>query len=318
MKVKWNQLLCLFMIVCLCMCSACTQTSAPTDDETTITIQNPAFNTARAEFSMLFHLSDTQFENSTGTTVTSIFKGAFTVKPTSNGYTLTLPELQISIVSGDASLEFNAGTTYTGETAVRIIPFKALTETVFTAIPEKDGHLESLSGFNDVINKINTETAPYGERIQKQAISTLHEFLNENTLCYLIEKLLFSIPEGTMKKNESRSRFFDNLAPYSYSVQDKITYTGRSGSADVFSMDGVVSSVSESEAEALLQNGLPYYEMSGTTAGMCTLFTQGNLLRRGTSSGSATGICYFPDRTESNGVPVAISRQLTYSVHKID
>ncbi len=316
MKARWIQCFSIFLI--LCMFGACAPAKAPSDNDGTITVVRPSFNTARAEFSMLFHLSDTQLENSTGTTVTSIFKGAFTVTPAGDGYALTLPELQISITSGDASLEFNAGSTYTGETAVRMIPFRALTETVFTAIPDETGHLESLDGFDEVLTKIETETAPYGEKIKNQAISALHEFLNENTLCYLIEKLLFSIPEGTLKKNETRSRFFDDLAPYSYSMQDKVTYTGRSGKADVFAIDGVVSSVSKDKADALLQNGLPYYEMSGTTAGTCTIFTQGNLLRSGSSSGSATGICYFPDKSASNGVPVAISRQLTYVVHKVD
>ncbi len=316
MKARWIHCISIFLI--LCMFGACAPTQTPSDGNDTITVVRPSFNTARAEFSMLFHLSDTQFENGTGTTVTSIFKGAFTVTPAGKGYTLTLPELQISITSGDASLEFNAGATYTGEMAVRMIPFRALTETVFTAIPDETDHLEALGGFEEVITKIETETAPYGEKVKNQAISALQEFLNENTLCYLIEKLLFGIHEGTQNKNETHSRFFDGLAPYSYSIQDKITYTGRSGKADVFAIDGIVSSVSKDKADGLLQSGLPYYEMSGTTAGTCTLFTQGNLLRSGSSSGSATGICYFPDKTESNGVPVSISRQLTYSVHKVD
>ena len=193
--MKSRLILCLCVLMLLCFLGGCTNTPSSSGDDGAITIQRPIFNTARAEFSMLFHLSDTQFENGTGTTVTSIFKGAFTVTQAGNGYTLTLPELQISITSGDASLEFNAGSTYTGETAVRMIPFRALTETVFTAIPESSGHLDSLIGFEDVLRRIETETTPYGEEIKQQAISSLSEFLNENTLCYLIEKLLFSIPE---------------------------------------------------------------------------------------------------------------------------
>lgn len=320
MKFRLTIVRCTFLLIALCTLSLCgctPQTSSP-GKSGGITIVHPDFNTARAEFSMVFHLSDTQYATSVGTTFTSMFKGAFTVKPIDGGYTLTLPELQISISSGDASLEFHAGNTYTGEAAIRMLPFKALTEHVFMAIPDETGHLAQLQGFEQVLSSIQSQTEQYGETVTKQAVNTLTEFLNENTLCYIIEKLLFSIPEGTVPQGDQRSRSFQGLAPYSYSIQDTVTYTGRSGKADVFAIDGKVSSGTDQMADALLAEGLPYYEMSGTTAGTCTLFTEGDILRRGSSSGSATGICYFPTKAEEHGSPVSISRQLTYSVRKVD
>ena len=308
--------------ICLLLCgfllTACSPDGISSGNSTGTNVKYRSFQTARAEFSMVFHVSDSQFENSTGMTVTSMFKGAFTVTPKDTGYTVTLPELQISIVAGNASLEFHNGNTYTGEAAVRALPFKALTEGTFTAIPTAQGRLETLEGFQDVLTQIRTETAPYGEKITAQAVSSLNEFLNENTLCYLLEKLLFSVPEGTLRVGDTKERYFDGLAPYSYSMKDKITYTGRSGKADVFAMDGVVSSLSVEQADSLLSLGLPYYEMSGTTAGTCTLYTEGELLRSGSSSGNATGICYFPDKKPENGSQVAISRQMTYSVKIVE
>ncbi len=309
-------------VVCLLLCilflSACSPNGLPTGTSNGVSIQHRSFKKARAEFSMVFHVSDSQFENSTGMTVSSIFRGAFEVVPKESGYTVTLPELQISIVAGDASLEFHSGNTYTGEAAVRMLPFKALTEGTFTAIPTEQGDLETLGGFQDVLDRIRTQTAPYGENVTAQAVSSLNEFLNENTLCYLLEKLLFSIPEGTMRIGDTRERDFDGLAPYSYSMKDTITYTGRSGKADVFAIDGQVRSLSAEQADSLLSLGLPYYEMSGTTAGTCTLFTEGELIRSGSSSGNATGICYFPDKSPENGSQVAISRQMTYSVKVLE
>lgn len=313
---KTIRMLC-FLLCVLCL-SACSPGTLPTGTSNGVFIQHRSFNKARAEFSMVFHVSDSQFENSTGMTVSSIFRGAFEVVPKENGYTVTLPELQISIVAGDASLEFHSGNTYTGEAAVRALPFKALAEGTFTAIPTEQGSLETLGGFQDALDRIRTETAPYGKNVTDQAVSALNEFLNENTLCYLLEKLLFSIPEGTMKTGATKERDFSGLAPYSYSMKDTITYTGRSGKADVFAIDGVVSSLSSAQADSLLALGLPYYEMSGTTAGTCTIFTEGELLRSGSSSGNATGICYFPDRNPENGVQVAISRQMTYSVKVVE
>ncbi|MBR5279452.1 MAG: hypothetical protein IKU26_00590 [Clostridia bacterium] len=308
---------CCMLLSLLCL-SACSSSGLSTGNNGGFTIQQRKFSQARAEFSMVFHVSDSQFENSTGMTVSSIFRGAFLVEPKDTGYTVTLPELQVSIVAGDASLDFHSGNTYTGEAAIRALPFKALTDGTFTATPTEQGSLESLGGFQDVLEQIRTDTAPYGTQITEQATAALNEFLNENTLCYLLEKLLFSIPEGTMRVGDTKERHFDGLAPYSYSMKDIITYTGRSGNADVFAIDGVVSSLSSAQADSLLALGLPYYEMSGTTAGTCTVFTEGELLRSGSSSGNATGICYFPDKKPENGAQVAISRQMTYSVKIVE
>ena len=313
---KTIRFLCLLLSL-LCLC-ACSPNGLPAGSNSGVTIKHRSFTKARAEFSMVFHVSDSQFENSTGMTVSSIFRGAFEVVPEDTGYTVTLPELQISIVAGDATLDFHSGNTYTGEAAIRVLPFKALTEETFTAIPTEEGSLETLEGFQAVVDKIRTETAPYGTEITAQATGALNEFLNENTVCYLLEKLLFSIPEGTIQVGNTKERNFDGLAPYSYSMKDTITYTGRSGKADVFAIDGVVSSLSSAQADSLLALGLPYYEMSGTTAGTCTVYTDGELLRSGSSSGNATGICYFPDRSPENSAQVAISRQMTYSVKIIE
>lgn len=309
-----------FICVLLCMVflSACSPNGLPTGNSGGVTIEHRSFNKARAEFSMVFHVSDSQFENSIGMTVTSIFKGAFIVVSKDTGYTVTLPELQVSIVAGDASLEFHNGNTYSGEAAVRMLPFKALTEGTYTVIPTDQGSVETLNGFQEVVDRIRTETAPYGETVTAQAVASLNEFLNENTLCYLLEKLLCSVPEGTLRVGDTKERTFDGLAPYSYTMKDTITYTGRSGKADVFAIDGVVSSLSAEQADGLLSLGLPYYEMSGTTAGTCTLYTEGELIRSGSSTGNATGTCYFPDKNPENGSQVAISRQMTYSVKVLE
>ncbi len=313
--------MCCFSLMIVLWITALVGCGSAADDgknPTHVTITPRAFNTARAEFSMVFHLSENPNTNSAGATMTSMFKGAFTVEPRENGgYCLTLPELQVSITSGDAALDFNAGNTYTGEMAVRVLPFRILTETVFTAEPNEAGRLVSLAGFEDVLTKIQLETAPYGDAVTQQSIATLNEFLNENTLCYLLDKLLCSVPQGTIAVGTTQVRQFEQLAPYAYTLDDTVVYTGRSGNADVFANDGKVQSASAKIADELLAKGYPYYEMTGTTAGTCTLYTTGDLIRSGSNLGTATGICYFPDKTAQNGTPVTISRQLTYSVRQL-
>lgn len=308
------------VFLCLCLlCAACSKDGGGAQAVERY-VCDMDFTRAEANFTYTVRMTGAETDTDGHANVSSVLQGVCAVTRDGASYEAAFTSLQVHVTAGDAVLDFNSDNTYSGEAAVRVLPFRCLTDTPFTFSLNAVGQAGAVSGYSDVLSQLDREAYPYGSTVTTQARNLLAECVSQETVRYIFENIVGSLPPASaLVPGDRWDRSYSGIAPYNESLAEQVVYNGPVNGEHTFSLSG-----SSGDAEATAQDvpenliptdGTPYYRISGTSTGSFSQpRTKGTLLRQGNMTVQEKGFCYQTVNGETVRLEVNISRQLTFTL----
>ena len=221
-----------------------------------------------------------------------------------------LESLSVKITAGEVDFLYDSSVKYTEEKdRIRNIPYSVLLNKSLVLPLDRDGYIKQIVGYEKIEQDLTTQINQCGWDTADQLRNTFYEFFSEDTLKFVLGRMVGGIPFETIQKGTLIVRPSENVTPYGCNISAIFQYKGIRNNIYEFDISGT-------NRAAGSHNGISY-ELSGDLSGKILLYESsgtGSLFREGHEQSTLNGTQKYRENGEEILRNLIVSFNFRYQI----
>lgn len=221
-----------------------------------------------------------------------------------------LESLSVKITAGEVDFLYDSSVNYTEEKdRIRNIPYSVLLNKSLVLPLDKDGYIKQIVGYEKIEQDLTAQINQCGWDTADQLQNTFYEFFSEDTLKFVLGRMVGGIPFETIQKGTLIARPSENVTLYGCDISAIFQYKGIRDNIYEFDISGT-------NRAAGSYNGISY-DLSGDLSGKILLYESsgtGSLFREGHEQNTINGTQRYRENGEEILRNLIVSFNFRYQI----